>query len=156
MLIRKAVGVNLEQSMISHSVSQVCSTKKLLLLLCFDVFHQCSFSWTRSPHLQHMLALPFISVARASAEHSLTFMSFSVRLISEQNLLQAWDTTAFFLRDCSYPNPEQKINSWINCWACLADQSFTITTALEAACLLISASSEIGIVLNYCLTVDWI
>lgn len=26
---------------------------------------------------------------------------------------------------CSYTNPKQKINSWINCWACLADQSFT-------------------------------
>lgn len=54
----------------------------------------------------------------------------SVWLITEQNWLQARDTIAF-LKDCSPTNPKQKINSWINCWACLVDQSFTIIAARE-------------------------
>lgn len=65
------------------------TTLLLLLSGCVEVFHQCSFFVNTLAPLRHMLALPFISVTRASAEHSLTFMSSSVQLISEQNLLQA-------------------------------------------------------------------
>lgn len=53
-----------------------------------------------------------------------------VWLITEQNWLQAWDTTAR-LKDCCCTNTEQKINSWINCWACLVDQSLAIIAARE-------------------------
>lgn len=76
MLIRKAVGVNLEQSVIiTLNISGVQRVKKkkkhtkkptLLLLLsgCVEVFHQCSFFVNTLASLQHMLALPFISVTR--------------------------------------------------------------------------------------------
>lgn len=105
---------------------RVCQWFRAIDRLFF--FHQCldfMLSHSSQYHSVHSTFQPLGLCWTFSDLHI-----HSVWLITEQNWLQAGDTTAF-LKDCSPSNPKQKINSWINCWACLVNQSFTIIAARE-------------------------
>lgn len=134
MLIKKAVDVNLAQSMLKLWPCQWCKNTKFYRKLRTIPMFSISFSGSvvnTLAQFQHTVCSVWPSLQSLWLCWTLPDLHvLSVRLISEQNLLQAWDTTAF-LKDCSYTNPKQKINSCINCWACLADQSFAITIARE-------------------------
>lgn len=120
MLIRKAVGVNLEQSVIiTLNISGVQRVKKknthkkthasvVTLWLCwsfpsvflFREHARLTPTYARAAlHFSHSVPLP---------KHSLTFMSSSVQLISEQNLLRARDTTASFWETAAILIPSRK------------------------------------------------
>lgn len=119
---------------------------------CYLLFPLVFLDWPHLPHFDICSVCPFFSVTLALL--NTPWPSYpSVWLITEQNWLQAWDTKAF-LKNCSYTNPKQKINSWINCWACLVDQSFAIIAARENwrqhVCSYLPAA-KLGTVLTCCL-----